>query len=112
MDLTTDRLLGSSAGESLVREIMNEIVAAAAAIGIQLSDGLIDRSIAITRPAGAYRTSMQHDRQLRRPMEIEAIVGRPLRMAREHRVSVPRWEMLHQMLCLLQSPQSDKRLSP
>jgi 2-dehydropantoate 2-reductase len=101
MDLTTDELLATAAGEALVREIMSEVAAAAGAAGAAVADDIIDRHIRITRPIGAYRTSMQVDRELGRPMEIEAIIGYPLRIAQQHRVAVPRWESLHAMLTAL-----------
>jgi 2-dehydropantoate 2-reductase len=44
---------------------------------------------------GPYRSSMQVDRQEGRPMEVEAILGEPLRRARAGGVSVPILESLY-----------------
>lgn len=98
LDLTTDRLLASPDGEALLRALMGEVIAGARGLGLSLPDSLIDWNIARTRPIGPYRTSMQVDRQLRRPMEIEAIIGEPVRRAAAAGVAVPRMTALHDML--------------
>jgi ketopantoate reductase len=53
----------------------------AAGQGINLPADLPERRIADTYSMGAYRTSMQIDRQEGRAMEIEAILGKPLAAA-------------------------------
>lgn len=101
MDLSTDRLMGSQEGVDLVRSIMQEVVAGAHAVGAALPEAIIDINLDRTRTMGPYRSSMQIDRQLSRPMEIEAIVGNPMRAAQAHGVAVPRLEILYRLLCLL-----------
>ena len=101
LDATTDRLLGSDAGLALVRGLMAEVVAAARADGAMLEDAVIEQKIAATTTMGGYRSSMQVDRQLGRPMEVEAIFGEPLRRARAAGVPTPRLEMLYHALRLL-----------
>ena len=97
MDLTTDRLLASEDGVNVVKGIMCEVVAIARAIGIEFPEGIAEQQIAFTRPMGAYKTSMQIDRQQRRPMEIQALLGEPLAVARRAGLAAPRLEMLHTM---------------
>jgi hypothetical protein len=48
-----------------------------------------DQQIAATRGMGAYRTSTQIDRQTGKPMEIDAIFGRPLAVAKQRQRAVP-----------------------
>ncbi len=48
-----------------------------------------------------YRTSMKIDYDERRPLEVEAIFGNPLRMAHQAGVELPRIQMLYQQLKFL-----------
>lgn len=95
LDATTDQLLASDEGTALVRAIMHETVAAAAADGIVLSPDFAEQQIAATRGMGAYRTSTQIDRQTGKPMEVDAIFGRPLAVAQRGGVAAPLLQILH-----------------
>ena len=95
LDATTDQLLASEEGTAVVRAIMFEVIAAAAADGIVLRREMPDQQIEATRGMGAYRTSTQIDRQMGKPMEIEAIFGRPLAVAKSGNVPVPLMQLLH-----------------
>jgi 2-dehydropantoate 2-reductase len=100
--MTTDQLIGNPVGTELVGSVMQEVIAAAQAVGVRLGPELIEQKLQQTRTMGAYRSSMQIDRQQRRPMEIEAIVGNPLRAAQSARIAVPRLEMLYRTLRLIE----------
>jgi 2-dehydropantoate 2-reductase len=104
LDLTTDRLIGNSAGEGLVRELMQEVVAAAWAQGLPLRMEMIDEQIAKTRQMGPYRTSMQIDRQQRRPLEIEAILAAPVRAAEQAGVDVAQMRALLRLAQVVDVP--------
>jgi 2-dehydropantoate 2-reductase len=95
LDATTDQLLATEDGTQLVRAVMNEVIAAAAADGIDLPADMPDKQIAATRGMGAYRTSTQIDRQAGRAMEVEAIVSRPFAVARRNNVPAPLLHLLH-----------------
>jgi 2-dehydropantoate 2-reductase len=101
LDATTDRLLVDEHGAGLVADLMREVIAAAAACGVQLPGDMVETKIAQTRTMGAYRTSMQIDRQLGRPMEVQAIFGNPLAAAQGRGVPAPRLEMLTRALRLI-----------
>ena len=101
LDLTTDRLLDNEHGMQLLTALMSEVTAAAAAQGVCLPPEIIDVNIRNTREMGAYRSSMQIDRQERRPMEVESILGEPLRQARRASVNTPHLEMLYHMAWLV-----------
>lgn len=103
LDLTTDRLIESEEGMRLLIAIMREVIATAEALGVRMPDDMIDRQIRHTRTMGAYRSSMQIDRQERRALEIESILGEPLRQARRAGVSTPKLEMLYQVTKLVDS---------
>jgi 2-dehydropantoate 2-reductase len=97
MDLTTDELIATKAGTDLVVGIMQEVMAAAGALGISFPPDWIERMMEKTRRMGVYPTSMQIDRQEKRPMEVEAILGEPVRQAKTHGVAVPLMEALYRM---------------
>ena len=100
LDQTTDLLIGSPAGEALVRDLMQEVLTAARAVGVELPASFIGAKIEQTRGMGAYKTSMHLDMQAGRAMEIEAIFGFPVRAAQGAGAAVPRLEMLYRLLLL------------
>lgn len=97
LDLPTDQLVNHPEGLKLVRTIMAEVVAAANALGAALPQQVIETRIAFTKTMGPYRSSMQIDRELGRDMEIEAILGEPVRTATKAGVPVPCMAMLYQL---------------
>lgn len=101
LNLTTDRLLDNEHGMRLLAAIMAEVIAVAEALGIAMPENMIDIQIRHTRTMGAYRSSMQIDCQEGRPLEVESILGEPLRQARRAGVSVPNVEMLYELARLV-----------
>jgi 2-dehydropantoate 2-reductase len=97
LDFTTDRLVNNSDGEALVLAVIDEVVAAAAALGVKLTDGIARRQVDKTKPMGPYQSSMQIDRREGREMEIEAILGHPLRQGNAAGVAMPHLQMLYAM---------------
>ncbi len=79
----------------VARRLMDEVVAAARGNGVELPAGLPDDLMAKTRTMGAYRSSMQIDYEEGRPLEVEAILGEPVRRARRAGVAVPTMEILY-----------------
>jgi 2-dehydropantoate 2-reductase len=103
MDADTEKLLANATGRELVAECMAEVIAAARSQGVNLPDSTIDEQIDRTYPMGPYKSSMQIDRQVGRPLEIEAIIERPLKVARSAGLKCPNWEMLLRLLRVLQA---------
>ena len=101
LDKTTDVLINSKEGEALVRALMAEVIETAASQRIQFPPNIADEKITHTRTMGAYQTSMQIDRHAGRPMEIESILGRPLKTAVAEGLATPCLETLYRMACLL-----------
>jgi 2-dehydropantoate 2-reductase len=58
-----------------------------------------------------YKTSMLLDYEAGRPMEVEAILGNAVRIARNLGVSVPRMETLYALLSALEQ-RNPHRASP
>jgi 2-dehydropantoate 2-reductase len=106
LNLHTAALLGTSAGQTLVRETMAEVIRAANAVGVQLKQSQIDFEIGRTAIMGEYHTSMQLDRQHGRALEIDAIIGKPLEYARSAgEADLPRMTTLLACLQLLVNPE-------
>jgi 2-dehydropantoate 2-reductase len=103
LDLHTDDLLADPKGVQLVRALMQEIIDAAAALGHQMAPDLIKQMIPYTQAMGHYRSSMQVDRNENRPMEVEAILGEPLRQARQAGVPTPKLASLYELLSIFDS---------
>lgn len=107
-DLTTDQLIGTDEGRRLVADLIREVIAAARADGVDLPESLIETQITNTTTMGAYRSSMQVDRQEGRPMEVEAILGEPLRRARSKGVAVPILEGLYRAALVVDAARSGR----
>ena len=99
--LTTDRLLADARWETLVRELMLEVIRAANALGFSIPESLAEKQIERTRTMGAYKASTLIDFEQGRPLELESLFVEPLRRARNAGVAVPRLErlcgVLHQL---------------
>lgn len=101
LDMDTAELLASQPGKEMVIELMQEVIRAAAAWQAKISQELIHRYLAVTATMGHYQTSMQIDRRLRRPMEVQAIIAAPLTAARSRNVATPRLAALYDLLCIV-----------
>jgi len=75
---TPTELLADPDGSALVRTVIDEVVAAAAALGHPVSHGYVDGLLNITHRFPPYRTSMGLDVAAGRPTEVEVMVGRPV----------------------------------
>lgn len=106
LDLATDQLLGHASGEALVRRIMEEVVAAAAGLGIHLPADTVEQRINLTRSMGSYCSSMQIDRAMGRPMEVEAILGEPVRVAERAGIKVPHISALYHLASIVNTGKS------
>jgi len=99
--LTTDRLLAHPKWEKLVRELMEEVLRAAAALGFTLPDELVDKLIERTRSMGAYKASTLIDFERGQPLEVESLFLEPLRQAQTAGVGMPRLAALCRILLQL-----------
>jgi 2-dehydropantoate 2-reductase len=86
---------------SLVEQLMGEVVAGAAATNRKISDRFIQTMLDYTEKMTPYRTSMKIDYDEGRPLEVEAIVGNPLRVATAAGTDLPLISMLYRQLKFL-----------
>ena len=90
----TYTMLDTPGGETLVREMMQEVIDAAKADGYSLPPEIIDSNIDGTRKMPAYKNSMALDYLNDRPIELDAILGNVVAIAQQHNVPVPRLETM------------------
>lgn len=79
----------------VARSLMSEVIAAARADGVELEESAADVSMERTASMGAYRSSMQIDHECGRPLEVEAILGEPVRRAERAGIPVPAMRLLY-----------------
>ncbi|BCS29253.1 ketopantoate reductase family protein [Aspergillus puulaauensis] len=101
--LDTGRIqLAGDVVESLVRPAMNEIVAAAAAVGVRLPGDIVDRMISIDPVTAYLRPSMLEDVGRGNLTEFENILGEPLREGTARGMSMPTATFLYHTLKAIQ----------
>ena len=97
----TKTMLDDPDSRDLVRAVMEEVCAVAASTGHPLPDSVVDENIDHTLAMTPYKTSMLLDFEAGRPLEVEAILGKAVRVARENGVPAPRMETLHALLKMI-----------
>jgi 2-dehydropantoate 2-reductase len=93
--VTVDRILADPELFQACIELMQEVIAAATALGHPIPTSFMDYQISRTRVMGPYQPSTLVDYLAGRPLEVEAIWGEPLRRAEEAGVPVPRLKDLY-----------------
>ena len=94
----TGWLCDGSELEKLCRDLMDEVIAAVASAGIEITSREADDMMAYTKSLSPYNSSMLQDYLAGRPLEVEAILGNPLRIARKNGVAVPKIEACYALL--------------
>ncbi|MDD5727118.1 MAG: 2-dehydropantoate 2-reductase [Victivallales bacterium] len=84
--------------ENLCVKLMEEVCAVAASRKMRLPADIIRKNLEFTRGFPPYKTSMLLDFENKRPLEVEAIVGKVVRIARGHQVPVPYLETVYALL--------------
>jgi 2-dehydropantoate 2-reductase len=107
LDASTRELMSSPDTVALVEGLMREVLAGAAACGRVIPAEFVGTMLEMTRAMTPYRPSMKLDFDERRPMEVEAIHGEPLRQAAAHGVELPLLGALHRQLRFLDARRQD-----
>jgi 2-dehydropantoate 2-reductase len=97
---TLGRMLRDPAVELLVREIMEECVALANALGIALPIS-IDKRIDGARKVGDHKTSMLQDVERGRPLELDCMTGAIVELGEILGIPTPKTRHLHALTRLL-----------
>ncbi|HEY9845346.1 MAG TPA: putative 2-dehydropantoate 2-reductase [Candidatus Caenarcaniphilales bacterium] len=107
LNATTQELMADGYSRSLVEQLMDEVASAAqhcmrtARQECLISHGFIQQMLDSTVKMKPYYPSMKIDYDQRRPMEVEAIFGTPLRVAQQAGAQSPQIAMLYQQLKFL-----------
>jgi len=101
LNATTDQLMADIHTRSLIEQLMREVVAGARSCDRLIHNDFIQEMLEHTVQMKPYRTSMKIDYDERRPLEVEAIFGNPLRAAQEAGVNLTQIAMLYQQLKFL-----------
>jgi 2-dehydropantoate 2-reductase len=103
LNARTDELMANSSTRILAEELMREVVTGAKSSDRLIPDSFIQKMLDYTQKMIPYRTSMKIDYDDRRPLEIAAMFGNPLRFAQERGATMPKIAMLYQQLQFLAS---------
>jgi len=96
--IDVSRILADDELAKLARELMWELITAAAANGVNIEPEYMDFQLNRTAVMGDYKPSSLIDFQAGRAVEVEAIFGEPCRRAKAAAVTTPRLEMLYALL--------------
>ncbi|MBD1940270.1 putative 2-dehydropantoate 2-reductase [Microcoleus sp. FACHB-68] len=109
LNARTDELMADAHIRILVEQLMQEVVAGAAAYNRAIPDSFIQKMLDHTAKMKPYRTSMKIDYDEKRPLEVEAIVGNPWRAAQSAGVELPQIAMLYRQLKFLDAQNREQR---
>ena len=98
LNSNTEQLMNEPHSRELIIDLMNEVMAAAAACGYPLSGKLVEGMLKVTDAMPAYLPSMHHDFTHERPMELQAVYKAPLEAAQAAGCEMPKVKMLLQTL--------------
>lgn len=107
LDTTTGALMRHAASRTLITDIMQEVVQAAAACGHELPENTAATMLNNTERMPDYHPSMYHDFTSQRPLELDAIYRAPIAAAKAAGVAMPKTQMLLQSLEFLTLNPSD-----
>lgn len=103
--VTTGQIMEDDALRELATELMTETIAAGNAdlpAGDRMDAGpLVQKMLANTATMGDYRPSMLVDYVNKQALEVESILGEPVRRAKKLGVSVPHIEMQYRLVAFL-----------
>lgn len=80
---------------------MLDVIAVARKSGVPLDDSIADKYIALTKTLGSFQPSMLHDLKAGYPLEIDVIIGEPMRKARQLGMEVPSLRAVYALISAL-----------
>lgn len=98
---TVGEVLDDPEGYALIRHLMEEVRAVAAAEGIEIGGQRVAQVLAHSdKNLRPLKTSTSQDRERGKPLEIEALIGVVVRIARRHGIKVPVSETIYALMRL------------
>lgn len=104
LDTDTRALMADPHARALAESIMREVLAGARACGRTIHDDFVQKMIDMTVAMTPYHASMKIDFDQKKPIEVEAIYGSPVRAAPG---TMPMVEMLYRQLKFLDARNRD-----
>lgn len=101
LNARTDEIMANADTRFLAEELMREVQLGAKSCGRIIGDRFIEEMLDHTDKMKPYLTSMKLDYDGKRPLEVEAIVGNALGMAKEAGVDLPMISLLYRQLKFL-----------
>jgi 2-dehydropantoate 2-reductase len=88
-NMGVDFLSSSEEAEQFGKALMLDVIAVGRRAGVPLDDSIAQKYIDFTRSMGSVEPSMLYDLKAGLPLEVDVIVGTPMRKAREFGMEVP-----------------------
>lgn len=98
LNAKTNEIMANEHTRKLAEDLMQEVVAGAAACDRTITEEFVEKMLDHTDKMEPYITSMKLDYDRGNALEVEAILGNPLRTAKLVGVDLPRMWMLYQQL--------------
>ena len=95
-DKTVDYIVRDRKLRGLAQRLMKEVQTAAEAYELVIEDEFLDKMMYYSDRLKPYFTSMHLDRRNHRPMELESIIGEPLRRAQKKGLQLPEMRRLYE----------------
>jgi len=110
LDMKVNQIVADGPLRLRARRLMDEVQAAAAANAVLIEDCFLHEMIAATERMKPYYTSMHLDARTHRPLEVDSIIGQPLRRGIAHGLDMPEMAKLYaQLLQLDQNNRSESQ---
>lgn len=106
LNARTDEIMANAFSRELVTALMAEVVEGAKSCDRQIASSFVEKMIDHTVKMKPYKTSMKLDYDHQKPLEIETILGNPLRVAIANGVALPKISMLYQQIKFLDAQNS------
>ena len=103
LDSHTEMIMKNSSSREMIRRMMEEVAAGAAACGVTIEDEAIDKMMAFTDKMIPYKPSMKLDYDNNRSMELEYMYQKPLETARVKGYEMKSVWMLYKLLRFLEA---------
>ncbi len=97
---TADKLLADPDLRSWMAAAMAELATVGASIHCPIEESAEDR-MAVTARLGAFKSSMLQDVEAGRPIEVEALLGAPLEIARRSGIATPQLDRMYALTRLM-----------
>ncbi len=106
LNTTTDKLMNSDPGVSLIRDLMLEVIRGGNAAGnglYEIDESYADKMLEMTRSMTPYSPSMKLDFDHKRPLEVNYIYSRPIQKAAQAGYHMSKTGMLEKALLFIEN---------